>query len=117
MQERAEGNQLLGIDSRGVHHDEIARLCPQLDVSDRPTWPILGALYHGPGGIIRHDAVVWGFARGADRAGGEIHQNTRAAARERENGRGPAVVPDRGRVEAGVVISATAGWSTLVCGL
>jgi sarcosine oxidase subunit beta len=117
MQERAEVNQLLGIDSRVVHPDEIARLCPQLDVSDRPTWPILGALYHGPGGIIRHDAVVWGFARGADRAGVEIHQNTRVTAIERENGRATAVVTDRGRVEAGVVISATAGWSTLVCGL
>ena len=38
------------------------------------TWPILGALYHPPGGIIRHDAVVWGYARGADRGGVEIHQ-------------------------------------------
>ena len=37
------------------------------DLSDRPTWPIQAALYHPPGGIIRHDAVVWGYARGADR--------------------------------------------------
>ena len=36
----------------------------------------MGALYHPPGGIIRHDAVVWGFARGADRGGVEIHQGT-----------------------------------------
>ena len=36
----------------------------------------MGALYHPPGGIIRHDAVVWGYARGADRGGVEIHQNT-----------------------------------------
>src|SRR5205085_2461581 len=76
MTERAEVNQLLGIDSRVVFPDEIARLCPELDLSDGPTWPIMGALYHAPGGIIRHDAVVWGFARAADRGGVEIHPYT-----------------------------------------
>jgi sarcosine oxidase, subunit beta len=117
MQERAEVNQLLGIDSRVVYPQEIARLCPQLDVSDEPTWPILGALYHAPGGIIRHDAVVWGLARGADRAGVEIHPYTRVTGIEQANGRVTAVETSRGRVEAGVVVSAVAGWSTLVCGL
>jgi sarcosine oxidase subunit beta len=117
MQERAEVNQLLGIDSRVVYPEEIARMCPQLDLSDRPTWPIMGALYHAPGGIIRHDAVVWGFARGADRAGVEIHPYTEVTGVERSNGRAVAVETSRGRVEAGAVVSATAGWSTLVCGL
>src|SRR5947207_8095102 len=42
-QERAEVNQLLGIDSRVVYPDEIAKQCPQLDLSNKPTWPILGA--------------------------------------------------------------------------
>ena len=117
MQERAEVNQLLGIDSRVVLPDEIARLCPQLDLSDSPTWPILGALYHAPGGIIRHDAVVWGFARGADRHGVELHPYTQVTGIERTGGRVTAVQTNRGRVEAGVVISAVAGWSTLVCRL
>jgi len=117
MQERAEVNQLLGIDSRVVLPAEIARLCPQLDLSDRPTWPIMGALYHAPGGIIRHDAVVWGLARGADRAGVEIHPYTEVTGIERANGRVTAVETNRGRVEADVVVSAVAGWSTLVCGL
>ena len=117
MQERAEVNQLLGIDSRVVLPEEIARLCPQLDLSDRPTWPILGALYHRPGGIIRHDAVVWGLARGADRAGVELHQDTTVTGIQQTGGRVTAVETNRGRVEADVVVSATAGWSTLVCGL
>jgi sarcosine oxidase subunit beta len=117
MQERAQVNHLLGIDSRVVLRDEIAQLCPQLDLSERPTWPIIGALYHAPGGIIRHDAVVWGFARGADRQGVEIHQNTEVTGIEQENGRVTAVQTNLGRVEAGVVVSAVAGWSTLVCDL
>jgi sarcosine oxidase, subunit beta len=117
MQERAEVNQLVGIDSRVVLPAEIARLCPQLDLSDRPTWPIMGALYHAPGGIIRHDAVVWGLARGADRGGVEIHPYTTVTGIAQEHGRVTGVETNRGHIDAGTVVSATAGWSTLVCGL
>ena len=117
MRERAEVNKLLGIDSEVVGPDELSKLCPQLNLGPSQTWPILGALYHAPGGIIRHDAVVWGLARGADRGGVELHQNTQVTGIETSGGRVSALQTNRGRVEAGVVISATAGWSTLVCGL
>ena len=96
MTERAEVNQLLGIDSRLIYNDEIGRLCPELDLSDHPTWPIMGALYHPPGGIIRHDAVVWGFARGADRGGVEIHPYTEVTGIESANGRVTGVKTNRG---------------------
>jgi sarcosine oxidase subunit beta len=114
MSERAEVNQLLGIDSRVVYPDDIARLCPELNLSQEVTWPVMGALYHGPGGIIRHDAVVWGLARAADRLGVEIHPYTQVTGVTRSNGRVTGVVTDRGDVEASTVISAVAGWSTLV---
>ncbi|HWQ23727.1 MAG TPA: FAD-dependent oxidoreductase [Gaiellaceae bacterium] len=116
-QERAEVNRLLGIDSKVIGPAEIRELCPQLDLSDRPAYPILGALYHPPGGIIRHDAVVWAFARAADRAGVEIHPNTEVTGFERQGDRITAVETTRGRVECGQVVSATAGWSSLVAGL
>ncbi|MEJ7793377.1 MAG: FAD-dependent oxidoreductase [Gaiellaceae bacterium] len=115
--ERAEVNQLLGIDSRVVSTDEIARLCPELDLSENVTWPIVGALYHPRGGIIRHDAVVWGYARGADRQGVEIHPYTQVTGIERENGRVTGVQTNRGTIACGTVVSATAGWSTLVADL
>jgi len=76
MVERAEVNRLMGVDSRVIERDEIRRLCPELDLSDRPPYPILAALYHPPGAVIRHDAVVWGYARQADRLGVEVHQDT-----------------------------------------
>jgi sarcosine oxidase, subunit beta len=116
-QERAEVNKLLGIDSAVVTPDEIREICPQLDLSDRVAYPILGALYHPPGGIIRHDAVVWGYARGADRSGVEIHQNTEVVGLERDGDRITGVETNRGRIECGQVVSATAGWSSLVAGL
>ena len=114
MQERAEVNKLLGIDSSVVYPPRIAELCPELDLSQRPAYPIVGALYHPPGGIIRHDAVVWGFARAADRRGVEIHQDTEVTGFERSGDRITAVETSRGRVECGQVVSATAGWSSLV---
>ena len=84
-------------------------------VADDATHPIMGALYHPPGGIIRHDAVVWGFARGADDGGAEIHPYTEVTGLERV-GRphhGGAHEPRHGS-SAGQVLNCTAGWSTLI---
>jgi sarcosine oxidase, subunit beta len=114
MANRAEVNRLHGIDSRLIYPDEIKRLAPAMNVSDRATFPIMGALYHPPGGIIRHDAVVWGLARGADRQGVEIHPYTEVTGLDRTNGRIDAVRTGRGTIKAGQVLSCTAGWSTLI---
>ena len=64
--------------------------------------------------MIRHDAVVWGFARGADRHGAEIHPYTEVTGIERSNGRVSGVQTTRGRIRTGTVLNCTAGWSTLV---
>src|SRR5947209_17112909 len=56
MANRAEVNRLNGIDSQLVDAAEVKRLCPPLNLSEHATYPIMGALYHPPGGIIRHDA-------------------------------------------------------------
>jgi sarcosine oxidase subunit beta len=115
MANRAEVNRLNGIDSRLIYPDEIKQLAPAMQV-DNPdaTYPIMGALYHPPGGIIRHDAVVWGLARSADQGGAEIHQNTEVLGMERTNGRITRVKTNRGTINAGQVLNCTAGWSTLI---
>ena len=50
---RAEVNRALGVNSFMVTPPEIKKMLPDIDVSDHPRFPILGALYHPPGGIIR----------------------------------------------------------------
>jgi sarcosine oxidase subunit beta len=117
MEERAEVNRLLGIDSRVIGRDEIERLVPAMNVTEEAAYPIQAALYHPPGGTIRHDAVVWGFASGADRGGAEIHPYTEVTGIERSNGRATGVRTTRGDVKAGTVISCGAGWSTQICDL
>jgi sarcosine oxidase subunit beta len=114
MAERAEVNRLLGIDSRLLYPDEIAKLAPAMYLGADATFPVQSALYHPPGGIIRHDAVVWGFARGADRGGAEIHPHTEVSGIDRSNGRVAGVRTTRGNIRTGTVINCTAGWSTLV---
>lgn len=114
MRRRAQVNQLQGVDSRVIGPDEIHDLCPSLDVSDHPRYPILGALYHPPGGIVRHDAVVWGYAHHADVRGVHIHQNTAATDIIVEKGCVTAVETMRGLIKTGTVLNATAGWCTTI---
>jgi len=114
MRWRAEVNQIQGVNSRLIYPDDIKKLAPHMDVSDHPRYPVLGALYHPPGGIIRHDAVVWGYARGADNRGVHIHQQTEVTGLELTNNRVTAVQTSRGRIKTGTVLNATAGWSSLI---
>jgi sarcosine oxidase subunit beta len=114
MANRAEVNRIHGIDSRLIGPDEIATLAPSMYLGQDATYPVMGALYHPPGGIIRHDAVVWAFARGADEGGAEIHPGTEVTGLRRAGQRIVAVQTNRGEVGAGVVLNCTAGWSTQV---
>jgi sarcosine oxidase subunit beta len=114
LRERAETNKLLGVNSRLIDGAEITRLVPGLDVSDQAHQPILAGLYHPPGGIIRHDAVVWGYARGVDRQGIEIHPFTEVTAIRTANGRVQGVTTNRGEIATRTVVNATAGWCSTI---
>src|ERR687898_2026117 len=114
MRWRAEVNKIQGVDSRVIGPDEIKKLVPFIDTSENVRYPILGALYHPPGGIIRHDAVVWGYARGADAQGVHIHQNTEVTGIDLTGGRVEGVRTNRGHIATRVVVNCTAGWSTLI---
>ena len=127
MRWRAEVNKHQGVDSEVIGPAEIKRLVPSLDTSEAPRYPIVGALHHPPGGIIRHDAVVWGYARAAAALGVEMHQNTEVldidvAGGADRGGKGPGgrvtgVRTNRGDISAPVVVNCTAGWASLVAAL
>ena len=111
MRWRAEVNKHLGVDSRVVGVDEIKKACPQLDISCSGQAPILGALYHGPGSIARHDGVAWGYARGADGYGAEIYQNTEVLSIDVKNGKVCGVNTNKGYIETKQVLCAVAGFT------
>jgi sarcosine oxidase subunit beta len=114
---RAEVNKHLGVDSRVVGPEEIARALPMMDMSAGGHAPIVGALYHAPGAVARHDAVAWGYARAADRLGVEIHQQTEVLAIETEAGRVTGVRTSRGSIATPCVVSAVAGYTPRILGM
>ena len=109
---RAEVNQHLGVDSSLVYADDIARLCPQLNLRDDVRYPILGALYHPPGSIARHDAVAWGYAQRAAELGVEIHTHTEVTGLKIDNNRVVGVRTNRGDIACGKAMQAVAGMSS-----
>lgn len=111
---RAEVNQHLGVDSSLVYPDDIARLCPELNLRDDVRYPIMGALYHPPGSIARHDAVAWGYAQRAAELGVEIHTHTEVTGIEITNKRVVGIKTNRGDIACGKVLQAVAGMSSEV---
>jgi len=106
-----------GVYSEVIGPPDVQRLVPPMDVTDGARYPILGALYHPPGGIIRHDAVVWGYARAADSLGVHLHQDTEVTGIDVSAGKVQGVRTTRGDISAPLVVNATAGWATLVADL
>ena len=111
---RAEVNQHLGVRSELVDRQAIRELVPNLRMDDDMRYPILAGLWHPDGGTARHDAVVWGYARGACQLGVELHQLTEVQAIEQDNGKVTGVVTNRGRIGCGCVVQAVAGMSSVV---
>lgn len=109
MRWRAEVNKHYGIDSELVEPDEIQKACPHMDLSCGGQAPVMGALYHAPGSIARHDAVAWGYGRGADMRGVEIHQQTEVLGITVKSNQITGVQTDRGHISTPKVLCAVAG--------
>lgn len=111
---RAEVNKHMGVSSEVIDADEVHRLCPIMNVTDDVRYPILGALYHPPGAIARHDAVAWGYAKEAMRRGVEVHTQTEVKKILIEDDRAIGVETNRGTIHAGKILQAVAGSSSVV---
>ena len=120
MRWRAEVNKQLGVGSEMVDRQGVRELVPMLnpllfeDGERAARYPVLGGLWHYDGGTARHDAVAWGFARGACERGVEIHQRTEVTGVEVKNDRVLSVTTNRGAVQCGCVVQAVAGMSSHV---
>jgi sarcosine oxidase subunit beta len=106
---RAEVNKHFGINSEVVDAAFVKRHVPQIDLQCGGHTPIVGALYHEPGAIARHDAVAWGYARSADQRGVEIHQNTEVLGIDVRDGAISGVRTSRGDIATRRVLCAVAG--------
>lgn len=109
MRWRAEVNKHYGVNSEVVGPEVVKEAAPMIDLSCAGHAPILGALYHAPGSVARHDAVAWGYGRGADQRGVEIHQQTEVLGIDVQAGKVKGVKTSRGYISTGKVLCAVAG--------
>ncbi|MBT8458003.1 MAG: sarcosine oxidase subunit beta family protein [Alphaproteobacteria bacterium] len=106
-----QGDDAILLDRNGVRD-----LLPYLDF-DNIRFPIYGGLYHPRGGTARHDAVAWGYARGADSRGVDLIQNCEVTGIDIENGQVTGVQTSRGPIRAKKVAMVVAGRSGQVAAL
>jgi len=114
---RVNANRLNGIDAEWLDADAVKRFCPILNVGSDARYPVLGATLQRRGGVARHDAVAWGFARAADARGVDIVENCEVTAIRTEAGRVTGVETNRGPIAAGRVAIAAAGHSSVLAAM
>jgi sarcosine oxidase subunit beta len=108
-------NRLQGIDNEWLTPEDARRFCPPLNTSRELRYPVLGAALQRRGGVARHDAVAWGYARAASALGVDIIQNCEVVGIERDaTGRIAAVETTRGTIGAKRVGVAAAGHTSVV---
>ncbi len=110
FRQRAEVNKHFGGRTELIDRQAIAELVPCLNL-DPAALPVLAGLWHRDGATARHDAVAWGYARGATQRGVELHQLTEVTDIVSDSGRVTGVVTNRGTVHCGCVVQAVAGHS------
>ncbi|NIA67410.1 sarcosine oxidase subunit beta family protein [Pelagibius litoralis] len=111
---RGNAMRLHGIDAELLDNREVAKFVPGLDTSRKARFPVEGGLLQPRGGTARHDAVVWGYAYGADSRGVDIIENCEVTGFLREGGAVTGVETSRGTIRAGKVGVAVAGSSSVV---
>ena len=113
-QRRINANRLNGVDAEWLTVDDIARICPIVDLSPDVRYPVLGATFQPRGGIAKHDHMAWGYARAADALGVDLIEGAEVSAIEQRGGRVTGVVTSRGRIAAGKVAIVAAGHASIV---
>ncbi|MER5622076.1 sarcosine oxidase subunit beta family protein [Streptosporangium sp. NPDC002544] len=108
---RVGANRLNGVDAEWLEAEEVAEVCPIINISPDVRYPVLGATFQPRAGIAKHDHVAWAFARAADALGVDLIQNCAVTGFVKDGDRVVGVRTTRGTVNAGVVGLVAAGHS------
>ncbi len=118
---RVNANKLNGVDAHWLTPDDVARVCPIVDISPRRRYPVLGATFQPRGGIAKHDYVAWAYARQADAYGVDLIQDCEVTGFLRDGGgsgsRVTGVRTTRGDIGAAAVALAAAGHTSVLAGM
>ncbi len=111
---RVEANRLNGVDADWLEPEEVAKVCPIVNVSTDTRYPVLGATFQPRAGIAKHDHVAWAFARKVDEYGIDLIQHCEVTGFVKDGDRVVGVETTRGRINAGTVGLAAAGHSSVL---
>jgi sarcosine oxidase, subunit beta len=116
-QRRVHALRLNGIDAQVLTPAQVKEMVPILADPPGARYPLFGGFYQGRGGTARHDAVAWGFARGADAFGIDIIQNCEVTGIRREGSRVVGVETTKGYIGANKVGIVAAGHSSVLAAM
>ncbi len=115
---RVNANRLNGIDGEVLDAKQVQEIVPNMDCTANRRYPVMGASWQPRGGVARHDAVAWGFARGADALGVDLIQQCAVEGFEIEDGTVTGVKTNlHGTIKANKVGCVVAGNSGVVAGM
>ncbi len=111
-------NRLNGVDNEWLSPEAAKEFCPPLNIAPGMRYPVIGAALQRRGGVARHDAVAWGYARGADALGVDIIQNCEVTGIRRDiHGAVEAVETLRGTIRTKKVGVVAAGHTSVVAAM
>lgn len=117
---RVNANRLNGIDGEVLDVRQVKEIVPHMDCTANRRYPVLGASWQPRAGVARHDAVAWGFARGADALGVDLLQQTEVTGFRISGGKVLGVETNRGFIGGktiGVVTAGNSGVMAKMAGL
>jgi len=114
---RIYANRLNGIDAEWLTPEDVARVCPIVDISPDKRYPVLGGAYQPRAGIAKHDYVAWGYARAADALGVDLIEGCEVTSIDVAGGRAVGVGTRRGSIAAGKVAIVAAGHASIVAAM
>lgn len=106
---RTNALRLNGVDFEMLTPAQVAKWIPVLNTSSTARFPLRGGAVQRRGGIARHDALAWGYARAADARGVDIIQNCAVTGIRRQGNGVVGVETTRGYIKAGKIGVAVAG--------
>lgn len=115
FQRHVHANRLNGVDNQWINPEEAKKFCPPLSIAKSARYPVMGAALQRKGGVARHDAVAWGYARGAAAMGVHIIQQCEVTGINRDaSGAVTGVNTSRGTINAKKVGVVAAGHTSVL---
>ena len=117
LKRRWHANRLNDIDCEWLDTKQVKEFCPIINTSPNIRYPVLGATLQRRGGTARHDAVAWGYARGADAMGVDIIQNCEVTNININNGQVTGIETTKGLIKSKKIGVVAAGHSSVIANM